>query len=316
MAGRTMVKLIHADDFFPNDDVTNLRNAVVNSNFIEKPYGREIDNFNIIYPDIETIFHRVLGERVIVDPYRSGVIRKPYNNAIHFEHYNSPDEWCFLIALERTTINLWHHIDPTNKMGDLEKATTTDALMGVDYNYKNLFEWKIHTNILLEPNQAIFMRPWLFHSLESGLVQYYRLIADAKYRVLVMGLPNSSKKSVSEKLTSKLNNSVLLNSMDYRTKHRDIDFTENGQLRHCHRMLKYARASDATVTVINMTTPLPKMREILNPDFLIWVADGDIAEYKELQDMYTPPVVYDYKCDGDNDEEIDNIIQRIITKRI
>lgn len=316
MAGRTMVKLIHADDFFPEEDVGNLRNAVADLNFVQKPYGREIDNFNLIYPDIEIIFKNVLGERVIVDPYRSGVIRKPYNNAIHFEHFNSPDEWCFLVALERTTINLWHHIDPDGKMGELEKATTTDARMGVDYDYKNLFEWKIHTNILLEPNQALFIRPWLFHSLESGMVQYYRLIADARYRILVMGLPNSSKKSIAQKLNDKFTSSLLLNSMEYRVSNKDIDFTENGQLRHCYRMLKYARASDKDITIINMTTPLQKMREIINPDFLIWASDGDISEYEGFEELYTPPMVYDYKCDNDSDEEIDNIIQRIMTKRI
>jgi hypothetical protein len=316
MAGRTMVKLIHADGFFPKEDVGNLRNAVNELNFVKKPYGLEIDNFNIIYPDIEIIFKNVLGERVIVDPYRSGVIRKPYNNAIHFEHYNSPDEWCFLVALEKTTINLWHHIDPDGKMGELEQATTTDALVGVDYDYKNLFEWKIHTNILLEPNQALFMRPWLFHSLESGLVQYYRLIADPKYRILVMGLPNSSKKSISQKLADKFSSSLVLNSMEHRVSHKDVDFSEDGQLRHCYRMLKYARASDKDTTIINMTAPLPKMREILNPDFLIWAADGDNTQYEELNTIYTPPIVYDYKCESDDDIEIDNIIQRIITKRI
>jgi len=39
-----------------------------------------------------------------------------------------------------------------------------------------LFEWDIYTNILLEPNQGVIFRPWLFHSIENGLVQYYRLV--------------------------------------------------------------------------------------------------------------------------------------------
>lgn len=316
MSNRSMVKLIHADDFFPDGDIDNLRNAIGDIRFVQKPYGQEIENFNLIYPDIEIIFKHVLGERVTVDPKLSGVFRKPYNNAIHFESFSSLNEWCFFIALEKTVVNFWHHVDPDSAIGELEKSSCTDATMGVDYNYKNLFEWKIHTNITLEPNQALFFRPWLFHSLESGLVQYYKMTADDKYRVLVMGLPNSSKKSIATKLSEKIANSKLINSIENRIKRKDLDFTESGQMRHVYKILHEARTSESPVTIINMVTPIPKMRDILNPDFLIYAGDGDDSQYDELKEIYTPPLVYDYRCDSDDDEEIENIILKMQTKRI
>jgi len=84
---RSMVKLIHADDFFPEQDVKSLANAVQGMNFVPCTYGYELPDFNLIFPDIEIVLNRVLGERVIVDVKRSGVVRKPYNNAIHFENF-------------------------------------------------------------------------------------------------------------------------------------------------------------------------------------------------------------------------------------
>jgi hypothetical protein len=310
-----MVKLIHADDFFPQGEVESLRSACQGLNFVEKPYGLEVDNFNLIFPDSELIFNQVLGERVVVDPKKSGVLRKPNNNAIHFEDYDSTDEWCFIVALEPTVINLWHHIDNSG-MGDFSKVTATSALEGTDFNYHNLFEWKIHTNILIEPNQCLFIRPWVFHSLEDGLVQYYRLLPDRKFRILVMGMPGSFKNSIAEKLAQRFDGVSIINSFENRKSHQDIDFTENGQLRHCYRLLNLARSTSTNVTIINMACPLPKMREILNPDIIVWVSDKSESEYKELNEMYVPPQIFDIECKDDNDETINNIIKRIFTKRL
>lgn len=312
---RSMVKMIHADGFYPEGDAENLRAAASEMVFIEKSYGYELDHFNMIFPDIEITLNKVLGERVSVDPDRSGVIRKPFNNAIHFESFDSPEEWCFFVALEPTTINLWYHIDDPS-MGELSKSDSTSVFEGANFNYHNLFEWKIHTNILLEQNQGIFIRPWVFHSLESGMVQYYRLIADTKYRILVMGYPGSKKDAVAEKLSARFEDCLLLDSMTERKRYKTIDYTEKGHMRQCHRMLKLARQSRSPVTIINMTCPLEKMRQILNPDIIVWVSDKMECEWEEVNQMYEVPKMFDIECRDDSEQEIDNIVKRIITKRI
>lgn len=312
---RSMVKMIHADNFFPEGDAENLRATAESMQFTERSYGYELDNFNMIFPDIELVFNKVLGERVCVDPIRSGVIRKPFNNRIHFEQFDSSEEWCFFVALEPTTLNLWHHIEDSG-MGDLSKANSTSVFEGYKFNYHNLFEWKIHTNILLEQNQGIFIRPWVFHSLESGMVQYYRLIADTNYRVLVMGYPGSKKDSVAEKLSRRLDNCSLIDSMQERLKYKTVDFSERGHMRQCHRMLKLARQSKSKVTILNMTCPLEKMRQILNPDIIVWVSDKTECQFECVNDMYEIPSKFDIECTSDSDQEIDSIIKRIVTKRI
>lgn len=316
MKNRSMVKLIHADDFFPPGEVEKLKAAASGLNFVQTPYGLEVPNFNLIFPDIEIILHNVLGERVIVDPNRSGVLRKPNNNEIHFEDFQSTEEWCFIVALEPTTVNFWYQTDSEDMMGDLANIKTKSALDGGEYDFYNLFEWKVHTNILLEPNQCLFIRPWVFHSLESGLVQYYRLIADHKFRILVMGMPGSLKNSITDKLSQRFQDVAVINSFQNRHAFKDVDFTENGQMRHCYRMLKLARESQTQATIINMACPLPKMRDVLNPDIIVWASDKESCEYEDLNKMYVPPQHYDIECKDDSDKTIDEIIKRILSKRM
>lgn len=315
MKNRSMVKMIHADGFFPNNDAENLRNLVSGMEFVQKDYGYELPNFNLIFPDVEMIFHTVLGERVIVDPNRSGVVRKPFNNAIHFESFESANEWCFIIALEPTVINIWYHIEDRT-MGELSKADSKNVFSGAQFNYNNIFEWKIQSNITLDQNEGIFLRPWVFHSLQDGLVQYYRLIADTKYRILVMGYPGSKKDSVAAKLAKRFVQCSVIDSMEERVKAKDVDFTVDGHMRHCYRMLKLARESKDPVTILNMTAPLQKMRQTLNPDIVVWVSDKAECEYPEVNAIYEPPALYDIECENDTDADIDEIVKRVMTKRI
>jgi hypothetical protein len=154
--------------------------------------------------------------------------------------------------------------------------------------------------------------------LYDGLVQYYRLIADKKYRILVMGSPSSSKASIARKIVDKIGdeNSALLKSYDIRKQWKDLDFTVDGQMRHCYRILGLARGNPKPVTVIDMACPLPKMREILNPDIIVWVSDNPESEYKELNEMYVKPNTYDVECIDDSEESIEKIGKVISTKRI
>jgi hypothetical protein len=315
MKNRSMVKLIHADGFFPKGDVESLCSVVSNMDFVEKEYGYELPNFNLIFPDIETIFYHVLGERVCVDPIRSGIIRKPHNNVIHFESFESTNEWCFIVALEKTTVNLLYHISD-HTAGDLSDADAKSALDDVQFNYRNLFEWKIHTNILLEPNQGLFIRPWVFHSLSNGLVQYYRLMADMKPRILVMGLPGSNRSRIAHELAKNIEGTELINSMEERVKNKDIDFSEDGQLRHCYRLLKMARESSKNCVIINMTCPLPKMRDILNPDIIIWASDKDKCQYEDLNQMYVPPQTFDVECKTFDETTLSTIIGKMMCRRM
>lgn len=170
---KAAIKMIHADGFFKPGECEAMAATVRGLRFVEKSYGKEIENFSIVLPGIDPIFSKMLGEEVEVDRTSSGVFRMPIDNVIHFEHFDSLDEWCFVVALERNTLNLFHHLKKDGEYGEIDAKTVLD---GHEFNYRNMFEWHMHSNILLEPNQGVFFRPWLFHSLQDGIVQYYRLI--------------------------------------------------------------------------------------------------------------------------------------------
>jgi hypothetical protein len=166
----SVAKLIHADNFFIPEEAERLSIIGKNLKYVEKDYGLEVDNFNLTFPGLDDTFSKLVNENVMVDEERSGVFRKPMNCQIHFESFDTLNEWCFIIALERTTFNLYNHLESYGVIN------ARSALDGYKWNYKNMFEWDYYANILLEPNQGVIFRPWLFHSLEDGLVQYYRLV--------------------------------------------------------------------------------------------------------------------------------------------
>jgi len=172
---KTVIKMIHADGFFPKDEAKVLSSVVKDVNYIEKEYGLEIPHFNLILPGAAEVFSKILGEEVDIDKERAGIIRKPFNNMIHFESFEDPNEWCFILALETTTLNLYKHVEDI-RYNDLNKVNSVNVFQGTQFNYRNMFEWDVHTNIILECNQGVFIRPWVFHSLSDSLVQYYRII--------------------------------------------------------------------------------------------------------------------------------------------
>lgn len=169
-----MTKLICADNFFMDGTVDKLVDVSKSLPFHENEYGHEVLDFNMVIPDLDPIFSRMVGNPVHTIDSLSGVFRKPMSG-IHFESFDSFDDWIFFISLEHTTFNLYNHIE------DVGKSNSRNALDGYGWNYQNLLEWDCYCNLLLEPNQCVFIKPWLYHSLNGGLVQVYRLgkVSDA-----------------------------------------------------------------------------------------------------------------------------------------
>lgn len=172
---KAAIKLVHADGFFPKGEAEALASVVQDVQYVEKEYGLEIPNFNLILPGAAEVFSKMLGEEVDIDKERAGIIRRPFNNMIHFESFEDPNEWCFILALTKTTLNLYKHVADI-RYNNLNEVDSVNVFQGYNYNYSNKFEWDIHTNIILECNQGVFIRPWVFHSLDDGLVQYYRIV--------------------------------------------------------------------------------------------------------------------------------------------
>ncbi len=305
---RSMVKLIHADNFLKVEEAQSLVALTNGLRFTPKDYGWELENINMVLDRLEPLMSKVLGERVVIDHKRSGIFRRPLNNVIHFEDFESVNEWAFVCALEQNTLNLYHHV---NASGELDAE---HALQAQNFNYRNLFEWHLHTNIMLKASQGVFFRPWVFHSWDQGLVQYYRLLTDRKFRVLVMGPPSSERKHMAQQLAERITGSSLLRSMDIRISDKDVDYSESGRMRHTYRMLTRARSDRSACVILDHVCALQSQREVINPDILVYMQGKD-PDW-EAHNHWETPTTYDFSFESASPDNVAQVLHKVATKRI
>ena len=169
----SILKIMSIDGFYTSEMAINISRLLASSTFDEYEFGKQIRDFNMVSEDIDEMFSTVLNFNVIVDK-ESGFFRYP-QHFIHFESFDSLQDWLFVVALEPSTFNVFEH-----------KSGAKTALQDYRFNYRNLFEWDLKINYLLDPGQGVFFRPWLFHSFDNGLIQVFKvkeLSQDTKYQV-------------------------------------------------------------------------------------------------------------------------------------
>ena len=110
------------------------------------------------------LFGGMLGDYITLDEENSGTFRRPYDSLIHFEDFDDLTEWRVAVALEDTVFRTYSH----------ESGART-ALDGYEFNYNNNEEWLLETTLNLKQNDAVFYRPWVFHSFEEKLILCYYL---------------------------------------------------------------------------------------------------------------------------------------------
>jgi hypothetical protein len=160
------LKTITIDDFYTQEEGMMLSKVILPLlQFTENDFGQDLQNFNMIPPDADEMFSSVLNKKIVVDKEKSGVFRIPNKSGfIHFEEFESVGDWLFVVAIDLTTFNVFEH-----------KSGAKNATEGYEFAYRNLFDWDLKINHILEPGQGVFFRPWLFHSFTSGLIQIFKL---------------------------------------------------------------------------------------------------------------------------------------------
>ncbi len=158
-----MIDLAFHTDFYTDNDIEGLFRVGKDLSFVQKENGYD-SKTNIIPPDLSKTLSFVLDKSVTVLKNKSGFFRKPYNCKIQSEAFSSINEWCFFVCFEKTTFNLYRH-----------KSGATNIMQNREPNFNYLPDWDYYMNILLEPNQGVFFRPWMYYSLENGLIQYFKI---------------------------------------------------------------------------------------------------------------------------------------------
>jgi adenylylsulfate kinase len=116
------------------------------------------------------------------------------------------------------------------------------------------------------------------------------------YRILIMGLPGAGKTTLALNLLNYFNPDVLwLNADEIRRKFDDWDFSEPGRIRQSRRMREIADVSNREYIIADFVCPLQEMRDIYDPNFLIWVDTITEGRFEDTNRAFVPPEQYDVR---------------------
>lgn len=161
---KSYLNFIHARSFFPEKEAEETRLWLYAQRFDPVINGYEIKNFNLVFPNMEMIIGGMLGDWVKIDDKDSGTFRIPFNNQVMFEFFDSLNEWRMAVALEDNTFKTYTHI-----------SGAKDAREGYKFDYLKPEDWILETTINIKQNDAIFYRPWLFHSFEAKMIHHHKI---------------------------------------------------------------------------------------------------------------------------------------------
>ena len=107
-------------------------------------------------------------------------------------------------------------------------------------------------------------------------------------RVLVYGISGAGKTSYAKEINEILQYDVI-NGEELRKAADDWDFSHEGLIRQANRVKELADTKENVI--IDMMAPLQEMRDILNPDYLIWMDAIQESKYPEIDAIFEKPEI-------------------------
>jgi hypothetical protein len=169
---RSVINYIHARDYFPKNEIQELRPLVDDVSWVDKKFGKEMEHFNLIFNDIDMVFGKMTGDLVEIDRSCSGTLRRPLHEIIHFEDFEDTNDWRFVVALDDNEFKTYIHKDGYKSFLDYIRDESEEKPI---LDYLNQEDWEIEATIKMKPNDVLFYRPWVFHSFQEGILHYYKL---------------------------------------------------------------------------------------------------------------------------------------------
>ena len=124
---------------------------------------------NYIPTELEEFFKHEINSNITIQQ-DTGIFRKP-SDVIHAEHFYQHSMWLVVVALEDTVLTI-HEQDTVKTVFDVIDKLDTFI---VDNCYDHS-KWSTVNTINLKKNDYIYIRPWIWYSLEpTKLVQLFLL---------------------------------------------------------------------------------------------------------------------------------------------
>ena len=152
-------------------DIDTLATLVKTMEYDSALYGKEIKNFSYVPAGLSDFFSEILRTPIEIQP-DTGIFRKP-TETIHFENFYQHSLWLGIAALENTKLKLYKHKETGSRSffdvkDDIQKFVEDNVIF--------TGKWDVASEINIEKNDFVFIRPWLWHSLESEkIVQVFML---------------------------------------------------------------------------------------------------------------------------------------------
>ena len=138
-------------------------------------------------------------------------------------------------------------------------------------------------------------------------------------KILIMGLPGSGKTTFASDLLDKLGenkiSSAWYNADHVRKMYDDWDFSLDGRLRQAQTMALGANKSkeNGIVAACDFVCPTEYLREVFNPDIMVWMDTLEKSVYDDTNELFEPPWNYNYCIQQfyQNAFAIDRIIEEL-----
>jgi len=169
---RSAINYIHARDYFPKGEIEQFRPWLENVKWVDIKFGKEIENINLIFENIDIILGKMSGDLLEVDRKNSGTLRKTLHEVIHFEDFEDTNDWRFVVAVDENEFKTYIHKDGFKSILDYVKDESEEKPL---LDYLNTEDWETETVIKMKPNDVLFYRPWIFHSFQDGILHYYKM---------------------------------------------------------------------------------------------------------------------------------------------
>ena len=116
-----------------------------------------------------------------------------------------------------------------------------------------------------------------------------------------MGLPGAGKTTLASKLVPILN-AKWLNANEVRKEANDWDFSSEGRKRQARRMANFANRyeSEGNIVIADFICPTQEVRELFNPDLLIWLDTIKKGRFEDTNEMFIKPEKFDFRVTTKN----------------
>jgi adenylylsulfate kinase len=132
-------------------------------------------------------------------------------------------------------------------------------------------------------------------------------------KILIMGLPNSGKTYLAERLQTHLD-CAWLNADEVRRMANDWDFSEEARIRQARRMRNLAdyEKSEGSTVICDFVCPTELTRYIFEADYTIWMNTIAGSVYEDTNSLFEPPSYADLVIEKFlTNQEIASVVNKI-----